>query len=112
MESEMPLKPSLAFFLIAVSLATFFAASAGAEEMPAVPKIGIIATTCTTCHGEDGRSPGSIPSLAGKARQDIIDKLLAFKSGQRPSTIMGRIMVPFEGEGINELATYFAARTK
>ncbi|MBT4770160.1 MAG: cytochrome C [Rhodospirillaceae bacterium] len=108
----MPVKPPAHFFLIAVSLVMIFAASASAEETIAVPKVGIIATTCTTCHGEDGRSPGSIPSLAGKGRQDIIDKLRAFKSGDRPSTIMGRIMVPFDEGGIDELATYFAARTK
>jgi cytochrome c553 len=34
---------------------------------------------------------------------------MKFKTGARPSTIMGRIMTPFGDEEIRQLADYFSA---
>ncbi|MBL6934646.1 MAG: hypothetical protein ISR48_04475 [Alphaproteobacteria bacterium] len=76
------------------------------------PPLALMAANCDGCHGENGRSPGSIPSLAGRPAGELAGLLRSFKSGARPSTIMGRIITPFGGDEIRRLADYFAALPK
>jgi cytochrome c553 len=60
----------------------------------------------------DGRSRGSIPSLAGRPASELTALLRSFKSRTRPSTIMGRIITPFDDNEIRLLADYFAGLPK
>lgn len=76
------------------------------------PPVALMAANCGGCHGMDGRSPGSIPSLAGRPAGELEALLTEFKSGARPFTIMGRIITPFGAEEIRRLADYFAAFPK
>lgn len=69
----------------------------------------IIADQCATCHGPDGRSPGTIPSLHGLEAETIAGKLLAFKAGELEATIMGRIASAYSDAEIEQLALYLAA---
>ncbi len=49
-----------------------------------------LAGNCFGCHGPQGASPGAIPSLARLSADDLLVKLQLFRSGELPSTVMGR----------------------
>lgn len=67
-----------------------------------------LAATCANCHGIDGRSVGSVLSLAGQSAQDIVTKLGEFKDGKRPATIMHQIAKGLSDEQVKLVAEYFA----
>jgi sulfide dehydrogenase cytochrome subunit len=69
----------------------------------------MLADTCAGCHGTDGASVGpATPSIAGLSEAYFNDTMLAFKSGDRPSTVMGRIAKGYSEDEINLMAGYFA----
>jgi cytochrome subunit of sulfide dehydrogenase len=61
------------------------------------------ASSCSGCHGE--ASP-----IAGRNVHEMTDKLNAFRSGMRPSTVMGRITKGFSPEELSTIAAWWAAR--
>jgi sulfide dehydrogenase cytochrome subunit len=66
-----------------------------------------IAYTCNGCHGTDGVSKGAAPSLKGLPADYHAKTLKEFKSGKRPSTIMGRIAKGYSDEEIEAVAKYY-----
>ncbi|MDP7548095.1 MAG: c-type cytochrome [Alphaproteobacteria bacterium] len=68
----------------------------------------IMANTCHSCHGTDGRSVGAMPSIAGKSADYIVDTLKKFRDGKKPSTVMARIAKGFSDAEIVALAKHFA----
>lgn len=98
--------------LVVLALAgTALSVSSGSgAERTGGPSLGIMAATCTTCHGENGWNTGTVPSLSGLPAKEIRLLLFAFKSGEKFSTIMKRIMTPFGEDEIRALAEYFAAQ--
>jgi sulfide dehydrogenase cytochrome subunit len=100
--------PMLALPLVVMSAVVLRPGPVAAEA----PPLALMAANCDGCHGVDGRSPGSIPSLAGRPAGELAGLLRSFKSGARPSTIMGRIITPFGDDEIHRLADYFAALPK
>jgi len=71
-----------------------------------------MANNCFTCHGPDGRSPGSIPSLHNQTSAVIATTLKAFKSGTRPSTVMARHAKGYSDAEIDALANYIGNLNK
>lgn len=69
-----------------------------------------LAATCTNCHGTDGRSKGGIDSLAGLPKENILQKLRDFKSGDKPATIMHQISKGYTQEQLEMIAAWFAAQ--
>jgi sulfide dehydrogenase cytochrome subunit len=67
----------------------------------------MLSASCAGCHGTDGHSPGSIPDISGKSAEFIRISLMEFKSGQRPSTVMGRQAKGYTDEEIQLIAAYF-----
>jgi len=65
-----------------------------------------LANNCFACHGLDGRSPGAIPSLNKQTSATIAASLKAFKSGARPSTVMGRHAKGYSDAEIDALANH------
>ena len=95
------------------------APSVSAKPAPAEPAkpitsemARILAGNCFTCHGPGGRSPGSIPSLVTLSSSDIVAKLKRFKSGEAPSTVMGRQAKGYTDAEIEAVANYLAGLTK
>jgi len=81
----------------------------GAGYVSATPTATMLADTCAGCHGTDGASTGpATPSLAGKSETYIVDSMVAFKSGERPSTVMGRIAKGYSEEEFKLMASVFA----
>ena len=70
-----------------------------------------LAATCAHCHGTDGRAVAGEPlvSLAGLSKDHLLTQLLAFRTGQRPATIMHQITRGYSQEQLEELSVYFAA---
>jgi len=73
-----------------------------------VSRAAVLSASCAGCHGTDGHSPGSIPSLAGKSAEFIERALKEFRSGDRPATVMDRHASGYTDEEIKLIAGYFA----
>jgi len=81
----------------------------GAGQLSAAPTATMLADTCAGCHGTDGASAGpATPNIAGLSETYFTDTMLAFKSGERPSTVMGRIAKGYPEEEIKLMAGFFA----
>lgn len=71
----------------------------------------MLAHTCAGCHGTDGASAGAaMPTIAGFDKGYLVTVLTDYKTGLRPSTIMGRIMRGYTDQEIAAIAGWFAAR--
>lgn len=70
----------------------------------------MLANSCAGCHGTDGKSPGSIPAIAGKTPLFIEEAMKGFRDGSRPSTVMGRHARGYTDEEIKLIADFFSGR--
>lgn len=71
---------------------------------------GMLANTCNGCHGTDGHSAGpNMPNLGGVPPGYIIDQMKRFKSGERSSTIMGRLAKAYSDDEIAAMASFYSA---
>src|SRR6202171_3565894 len=69
-----------------------------------------IAASCANCHGTDGRSRGTIASIAGQDKAYLVQQLKDFRDGKRPSTIMQQLAKGYTDEQIEAAAAYLASR--
>ncbi|MEE8500011.1 MAG: c-type cytochrome [Kiloniellales bacterium] len=99
-------KPTKSWTLAAALVigATFAGGPARAEMASGA----VLANTCFSCHGTDGKSVGAMPTIAGKTAGFIAEKLKAFKSGQLEATVMNRIAKGFSDAEIEALAKFFS----
>lgn len=103
---------------IAVTFAATFPAHAAETAAPAAPSaakalsvqdISVLAGTCANCHGPDGRSTTSIPTLRGVGAEHLLQRLQAFKAGTAPdATVMTRLMKGYDDSQIQALAQWFS----
>ncbi|MFM2276202.1 MAG: hypothetical protein RL211_2074 [Pseudomonadota bacterium] len=70
------------------------------------------AAACASCHGTNGVAQAGNESLAGANKDDMLKKLLDFKTGKKPATIMHQLSKGYSDEQLAALATYFAALKK
>jgi len=80
-----------------------FAGLASAAEAPPG------ASSCSGCHAAIA-SADQPASLIGRPASEIVDAMLAYKSGQRPATIMDRVARGFSDEEVAAIAAWYAAR--
>ena len=73
-----------------------------------------MAATCASCHGTQGKAaPGAtVPALAGRARQDIVDAMAQFRDGKRPATLMHQIAKGYSDAEVAALADYFSKQAR
>lgn len=72
-------------------------------------KAAMLSNTCAGCHGTNGASVGpSMPIIAGQPEDYLIDAMQKFKTGERPSSIMGRLTKAYSDEEIKLVAGFFA----
>jgi cytochrome subunit of sulfide dehydrogenase len=83
----------------------------GAVPAPAADSAAgrLVAATCATCHGTDGRSRGAVPSLAGRNRDELVRLMREFRDGTRPSTVMQQLAKGYTDAELEAAAAYFAA---
>ena len=88
--------------LVACGLALTGSAVAG-------PSAEALAYTCAGCHGTNGQSSGpASPTLAGMSKPVMVETMKGFKSGDIPSTIMGRIAKGYTDEQFAQMGEFFA----
>lgn len=81
-------------------------------QAPDSAQMRSMAATCAACHGTNGRAqPGQV-SLAGVSQALLHRKLLDFKSGARPGTLMPQIAKGYSDAQLAALATYFSVQKK
>ncbi len=78
--------------------------SVSADE---ISRASMLSYTCAGCHGTDGISPGSIPSIGCKSADTIEKALKEYRSGKRFSTVMGRHVKGYTDQEIQLIAGYF-----
>ena len=94
------------FYAIPVLAASLMLVPAGqAEELS---RAAMLSASCEGCHGTNGRSPGAIPTIAGKPAAYLREIMESFRSGDRDGTVMGRHVKGYSEEEIRLIAEYFA----
>jgi cytochrome c553 len=71
-----------------------------------------LAASCTACHGTHGIAQQGMQSLTGQTKEDLLKKMLDFKSGKKPATLMHQLSKGYSDEQLEQLAGYFAALKK
>ncbi|MCW8837034.1 MAG: hypothetical protein OQJ99_11815 [Rhodospirillales bacterium] len=69
----------------------------------------LLVSNCFNCHGYMGDSAGVIDELSSLPERRIVKKMVDFKSGEKPSTIMSRIAKGYSDSEIEAMAKYLAA---
>ena len=70
------------------------------------------AAACASCHGTNGQAQPGMEALAGANKDDMVKKMLDFKAGRKPATIMHQLAKGYSDEQIVAIAGYFAAQKK
>ena len=73
-----------------------------------------MAATCASCHGTRGKvaQGSSVPGLAGRPKDELVQVMGQFRSGQRPATIMHQIAKGYGDAEIAALADYFSKQPR
>ncbi|UJW79237.1 c-type cytochrome [Hydrogenophaga sp. SL48] len=77
-----------------------------------VNQVRVWAAACANCHGTEGRAQPGNESLAGKDKDELIQKLMDFKTGRKPATLMHQLSKGYTDEQLAQIAAYFAAQKK
>ena len=67
-----------------------------------------MAQNCFVCHGPGAKGSQAIVALAGRPQELIAQQMLAFKTDQRPGTIMNRIAKGYDEAQIAAIADHLA----
>jgi sulfide dehydrogenase cytochrome subunit len=87
--------------LVACLLTSPLALGAGASGQA-------IGFTCAGCHGTDGDSQGSAPSLKGEDAETLKEMLMDYKTDKDEGTVMNRIAKGYSDEEIAAVSDYFS----
>jgi len=68
------------------------------------------ASSCSGCHPARANVESPVPSIRGRDPAEIIAAVQAFRSGERPSTVMARIAKGFTDEETWAIAAWLAAQ--
>jgi sulfide dehydrogenase cytochrome subunit len=91
---------------IAIAFAVATAPIAAAHAASPEPPPG--AASCSGCHAAGTKVDTPVPRLAGRKGADIVTEMQAFKTGQKPSTVMDRIAKGFSDAEIQAIADWYA----
>ncbi len=90
--------------LVALGLAAPAPAAAGTASAE------VLANTCFSCHGTDGKSTGAIPAIAGRPAKVIETFLVQYRDDKKMGTVMNRIAKGFTVDEIRALSRFFASQ--
>lgn len=68
--------------------------------------------SCAGCHGTSGVAQQGMESLASQPKDALFKKLLDFKNGATPATIMHQLSKGYSDEQLEQLASYFSTLKK
>jgi sulfide dehydrogenase cytochrome subunit len=89
---------------VASGLLAALTAYAPAAEAPAG------AASCSGCHPTTAGVDTPVPRLAGTDVAGMVAAMQAFRTGQRPSTVMDRIAKGFSDDEIKAIAAWYGAQ--
>jgi len=70
------------------------------------------AASCAACHGTQGRSLGGIPAINGVDKAQLLQKLLAYKRGELPATVMHQHAKGYSDAELERLADFFSRQAR
>lgn len=89
--------------------ALLLAGPALAQQAPQpLSEAAFAAQTCNLCHGSPSYVSPTMPPIHGVDAKTLYDALLAVKTNQRASTIMGRIARGYSDDQLKAIADYLA----
>ena len=100
------------YWIPALGILTCISGSACAQPPQYSPHIQVLAASCAACHGTDGNSVGGTPVLAGLDSLHFIRQMKAFRSGERPATVMQRHAKGLTEDEIVGLAAFFSTQPR
>jgi len=68
------------------------------------------ASSCSGCHPASASIDTAAGRLIGRSPTDIVAAVAAFRSGQRPATVMDRIAKGFTDDEIKAIADWYGAQ--
>ncbi len=89
---------------LAAAAASLAPPPAAAAEAPG------LASSCSGCHTTSDTLATAIPRIRGLPEPVFLEAMRAFRTGQRPATVMDRIVKGLTEDEIRQLAAYFGAR--
>ena len=93
----------------ALLLALAASSPAWAQPSPADLRAGAyLAGNCANCHGTAGRAAGTMSSLAGVPKDNLLRTLGEFRDGRRPATLMHQITKGYSDEQLGLIAEYLS----
>lgn len=95
-----------AFILSTAAVLASGIAGAAAQGQDAA----LLASACMSCHGIDGRSRGTIPSLAGQDAGQMAQLMKDYAAGNVKGTAMNLIAKGYTAGQIDAMAAFFSAR--
>ncbi|MBL8372159.1 MAG: c-type cytochrome [Burkholderiaceae bacterium] len=94
--------------LAALTVAAPYASAQAADAL----QVRNWAAACANCHGTNGVAQPGMESLAGQKQEDLAKKMLDFKNGRKPATVMHQLAKGYSDEQIQQISAYFAALKK
>jgi sulfide dehydrogenase cytochrome subunit len=79
-----------------------------AQAAAQTPPVG--ASSCSGCHAARQSVDTPAPRLVGRSPADIEAAMTAFRVGQRPSSVMGRIAKGFSDDEVKAIAAWYGAQ--
>lgn len=99
--------------ILTAALAAALLAAAGAGHAQTDPlQVRGWAAACANCHGTNGHAQPGMESLAGGNKDEMLKKLMDFKSGAKPATIMHQLAKGYSDEQLSAIVGWFAAQKK
>ncbi len=92
---------------LAVLLAAIIPVAAGAADGLSAPPG---AAACSGCHPPSAEAGAAVAPLNGRAAEEIVSAMQAFRSGSREATVMDRIAKGFSDEETRAIAAWLAAQ--
>ena len=89
----------------------FFQPLYAAEKAIPLTRAVILSNNCFTCHSDNSTNnnvstASDIPSISSFKKNALATRLLAFKQGQIPSTVMGRLAKGYTDDDLRLIADY------
>ena len=97
--------------LLAASMAMTLLFLSGSAQADAL-QVRSMAASCSGCHGTHGVAQPGMVSLAGEPQVELLKKMLDFKTGKKPATLMHQLAKGYSDDQLAQLAAYFAALKK
>ncbi len=66
------------------------------------------ATSCSGCHPANAGVETAVPRLSGRNAAEMVSQMQAFRTGQRPATVMDQIAKGFSDAEVQAIAGWYA----